>query len=259
MVVHPDAGALAEAAAARLLIRLADVQAVRSPAHVVLTGGTVGIAALAAAARSPLLDTVDWSDVHVWWGDERFLPDGHPERNETQARAALLGALGGRLLPERVHAVPAAGTPGIGTAEDAAAAYAAELRRAADPGRDVPVFDVLLLGVGPDAHVASLFPGHPALSVTGSATVAVHDSPKPPPDRTSLTLEAICTAREVWLVAAGAGKAAAVARALTAADPGQVPAAAALGRDLTLWLLDAAAAGQGLSVPGATGAPRAPR
>src|SRR5690606_28098267 len=73
VVVHPDKEVLAQAAAARLLTRVLDVQSVRSPVHVVLTGGTVGIATLAAAATSPLLRAIDWSPVHLWWGDERLL------------------------------------------------------------------------------------------------------------------------------------------------------------------------------------------
>ncbi|GAB3163123.1 6-phosphogluconolactonase [Myceligenerans halotolerans] len=273
VVVHPDAGVLAEAAAARLLTRILDVQSVRSPVHVVLTGGTVGIRTLARAAVSPLVTAVDWSGVHLWWGDERFLPDGDPDRNETQAREALLDALvAGHGLPgENVHAMP--GPSAVGSPEEGAAAYAAELARfagdgttsdavagaaaaGAEPGAGsgsstgvvVPAFDVLLLGMGPDGHVASLFPGHEGLAAGGVA-VGVHNSPKPPPERVSLTFDAIRAAREVWIVAAGAEKAAQAAAALgTTTDgvPGavtDVPAAGAVGRSRTLWLLDAAAAG----------------
>ncbi|MBE1878927.1 6-phosphogluconolactonase [Myceligenerans pegani] len=259
VVVHPDAGVLAEAAAARLLTRILDVQSVRSPVHVVLTGGTVGIRTLACVAASPLVAAVDWSGVHLWWGDERFLPDGDPDRNETQAREALVDALvAGHGLPgENVHPVP--GPSAVGTPEEGAAAYAAELARfAGDPGAGggeaagpaVPAFDVLLLGMGPDGHVASLFPGHEGLAATGAA-VGVHGSPKPPPERVSLTFGAIRAAREVWVVAAGGEKAAQAAAALgttTNGAPGaititDVPAAGAVGRSRTLWLLDAAAAG----------------
>ncbi|QTE31140.1 6-phosphogluconolactonase [Pengzhenrongella sicca] len=245
VVVHPDAQVLAQAVAARLLTRLLDVQSVRRPAHVVLTGGTVGIALLAEAAASPLRDAVDWTGVHVWWGDERFLPAGDPDRNETQARAALLAALADVLPAANVHPMPASDAPGIGSPEESAAAYAAELAAfapAADGagGPRVPAFDVLLLGMGPDGHVASLFPGHEALVVTGVSTVGVHGSPKPPPLRVSLTFDAIHAARQVWVVAAGAEKAAAVAAALGGAGVDQTPAAAATGAT-TLWLVDAAA------------------
>src|SRR5205807_4336426 len=122
VIVHRDAEVLAQAVAARLITRVADVQALRGAAHVVLTGGTVGIKTLAAVAASPARAAVDWSCVQLWWGDERFLPTGHPERNETQARAALLTSLVAEgLLPEsQIHPVPAADTVGI-TPEDAAA------------------------------------------------------------------------------------------------------------------------------------------
>lgn len=243
VVVHPDAGTLAAATAARLLLRLMDAQSVRSPVHVGLTGGGMGTRVLAAVAASPLRDAVDWTGVHVWWGDERFLPDGDPERNETQARAALLDGL--PIPAGNVHAAPPAG-PGVASPHDAAVAYAADLARFAvdgdDAGPAVPAFEVLMLGVGPDGHVASLFPGHATLGVVERTTVGVTDSPKPPPERVSLTLPAIEAAQEVWLVVAGADKADAVRRALAGADPSVVPASAVRGRSRTLWLLDVEAA-----------------
>lgn len=240
VVVHPDAAVLAEATAARLLTAVLDVQSHRSPVHLVLTGGTVGIKVLAAVAASAVRDAVDWSGVHLWWGDERFLADGDPERNETQARDALITALGDALPAENVHAMPAL-SDDVPTPEASAAAYAETLAAHAAPGTEAPAFDVLLLGMGPDGHIASLFPGHEALHVTGAATVGVHGSPKPPPLRVSLTYEAIHAAREVWMVVAGADKADAVASALHGAPVTQTPAAGATGRDRTRWLLDAAA------------------
>lgn len=248
VVVHPDAAVLAEAVAARLLTRLVDVQSHRRPVHVVLTGGTVGIASLAAVAASPVRDAVDWSGVHLWWGDERFLPDGHADRNETQARSALVDALGDALPAGNVHPM-AALSDEVTTPEESAAAYAAELARWSSHGAHVPAFDVLLLGMGPDGHVASLFPGHPALDVVGSTTVGVHGSPKPPPERVSLTFEALRAAREVWVVAAGAEKAAAVAAALGDGDVHEVPAAGALGAERTLWLVDVAATQEVAAAP----------
>ncbi|MGN8245641.1 6-phosphogluconolactonase [Cellulomonas soli] len=240
VLVHPDAGILAAAVAARLLTRLVDAQSHHAPVHVVLTGGTVGIATLAEVARNPARDAVDWSQVHLWWGDERFLPDGDGDRNETQARQALLGPLGAALPAGNVHAMPAL-SEAVPSPEVAAALYADELGAFAAPGADVPAFDVLLLGMGPDGHVASLFPGHPALDVGGRPTVGVHGSPKPPPVRVSLTFEAIRAAREVWVVAAGAEKAQAVAEALSGVPAAQRPAAAVHGTERTLWLVDAAA------------------
>jgi 6-phosphogluconolactonase len=246
VVVHPDEQGLARTTAARLLVHLVDLQSTHRPVHLVLTGGTVGIAVLAEVAASPLRDVVDWSGVHLWWGDERFLPDGDPERNDTQARAALIDGL--PVPPENVHAVPAPGSPGIESPEDAADAYAAELARFApaasdDAGPAVPRLDMVLLGVGPDGHLASLFPEHPALDVTDRTVVGVHGSPKPPPLRVSLTFPALAGADELWFVAAGAGKADAVARALGGDDVHRTPSAAAVGRQRTLWLIDLAAAG----------------
>ena len=240
VVVHPDAVVLAEAVASRLVTRILDVQSVRRPVHVVLTGGTVGIASLAALARHPVRDAVDWTGVHVWWGDERFLPAGDPERNETQAREALLDHLP-QLPAENVHPMPAADA--AASPEDAATAYAVTLAAHAAEGEAVPAFDVLLLGMGPDGHVASLFPGHPGLDVTGVPTTGVHGSPKPPPERVTLTFESIAAAHQVWVVAAGAEKASPVAAALAGAPVRETPAAGVAGTERTLWLLDAAAAG----------------
>jgi 6-phosphogluconolactonase len=243
VVVHPDAPTLAEATAARLLTLLLDAQSSHSPVHLALTGGTVGIATLAAVASNPVRDAVDWSSVHVWWGDERFLPTGDPERNETTARAALLDVLGDALPAGNVHPMPAPGsTPAIGTPEQSADAYAAELALYAPDGSLVPRFDVLMLGMGPDGHIASLFPDHDELTVTGVPTVGVHGSPKPPPERVSLTYDAIGSAQQVWLIVSGAEKAAPVASALAGDPIATTPAAGAHGRELTLWLLDAAAA-----------------
>jgi len=248
VVVLRDAALLAEAAAARLVTRLVDVQAARGHAHVVLTGGGVGIATLAALARAAARDAVDWSALDVWWGDERFLPAGDPERNATQARSALLDAV--PLDPARVHEMPASDGPHGDDADAAARAYATELAAAAGPvaarpgdGAAVPAFDVLLLGVGPDGHIASLFPEHAGVGVTDRTVIGVHSSPKPPPTRVSLTLPAVNAAREIWLLAAGAEKAPAVGRALSGVAAVSVPAAGAQGTDLTLWLLDRAAAG----------------
>jgi 6-phosphogluconolactonase len=242
VVVHHDAGVLAEAVAARLITRVADVQAARGGASLVLTGGGLGTASLEAVARSRARSAVDWSHLDVWWGDERFLPSGDAERNETRARAALLDQV--PVHADRVHAMPASDTDDVrGDPEAAADLYRSTLAASARPENHsgVPAFDVLLLGVGPDAHVASLFPDQPALYET-RPVVAVHGAPKPPPTRLTLTLPAIRAAEEVWLVVGGEDKAAAVRMALSGAGEIQVPAAGARGRHRTLWLLDRAAA-----------------
>jgi len=244
VVVVPDADILASAVAARLVVKIIDAQAERGWASVVLTGGRIAKKVLAAVKELPASDAIEWSHVDLWWGDERFLPEGDPERNVTQAREALLDAV--PLDPKRVHAMPASDGPHGDDVEAAAAAYAEELARAAGPENHgaVPTFDVLMLGVGPDTHVASLFPELPAVRETERTVVGVHGAPKPPPTRITLTLPAIRSAREVWLLAAGEDKANAAAIALSGAGEIQAPAAGAYGRSRTLWLLDAAAASQ---------------
>ena len=227
--------------AARLVTRLVDVCAARGHASLVLTGGRIGTQVLAELAAAPARDAVDWRHVDIWWGDERFLPAGDPERNETGARCALLDHVDAS--PERVHPMPGSDGPDGPDPEAAAARYAGWLLAASQPEdhSQVPSFDVLLLGIGPEAHVASLFPGMPAM-YEERTVVAVHGAPKPPPTRLTLTLPAITAAREVWIIASGADKAGAIRLALSAAGPVQVPAAGARGRQQTLFLLDRAAA-----------------
>lgn len=248
--IHPHTDALVSAVAARLITKLVDVQSRRGEATVVLTGGSVGIATLKAVTANPARTAVDWTRVNFWWGDERFLPAGDPELNSLQATRAMLEPLG--VPAGRIHAVATADQ--AGSVEEAAADYARQLAEAAAaeelaPGFEpvdprLPRFDVLLLGVGPDAHIASLFPETPGVRTVGETTVAVRDAPKPPPERVSLTLESINTAQEVWLGVAGDDKAGAVGLALAGAGAIQVPAAGARGRLKTRWLIDQAAASQ---------------
>lgn len=242
VVVHATPALLTAAVAARLVTRLVDVQAARGSASVVLTGGRTGIAVLQELRSTPARDAVDWSRVDIYWGDERFLPAGHPERNETQARNALLDHVS--VGPARVHPMaPSDGEYGDDV-DAAAAAYAALLRSKARPEDHgaVPTFDVMLLGIGAEGHVASVFPNSPAVYETERAVVGVRGCPKPPPTRITLTLPAIQCATEVWTVTTGNDKAAAVAMALGGAGEVAVPAASAHGRRRTLWLLDRAAA-----------------
>ena len=249
VVIEPDADVLARAVALALVARLAAAQAVHGSASVVLTGGGIGIAVLeqvAALAVEPVRETVDWTAVDVWWGDERFVPADDDERNEKGARRALLDRVG--VPPARVHAMPPSDGE-FAEPEDAADRYATELAAAAPDGREVPRFDVLLLGMGPEGHVASIFPGSPAVP-DERPVFAVRDCPKPPPTRVSLGFSAINAAEEVWLIVSGRGKAPAVAEALRGASAEQLPAAGVRGRRATRWLLDAAAAGD-LPVPSA--------
>jgi len=237
--VHSRGDLLASAAAARTVTRLADAIAAEGHAHIVLTGGGIGTKVLAAIAAAPARDAVDWRLVDFWWGDERFEPTGDAERNETGARGALLDKLG--VEAARVHAVAGPDGPDGDDPDASAARYAAALAEAAGSGAPVPAFDILMLGIGPEGHIASIFPGSPAAHATGSV-VAVRNSPKPPPTRVSLTFSAIQAAREVWVLASGAEKADAVARALSGVSEVELPAAGARGTDRTLFLLDEAAA-----------------
>jgi 6-phosphogluconolactonase len=250
LVVHDDEAATARDAADRLLTALAAAQAARGAASVVLTGGGIGIAMLREVAVSPRRDAVDWAAVEVFWGDERFVPAGDAERNDAQAREALLDAL--PLDPARVHPMAASDAPedaGGGDPDHAADAYAKALSAAASrlgtsSSGPIPAFDVLLAGCGPEGHVLSVFPDSPAVHAADAGVVAVRDCPKPPPTRVSLTLPAARHAREVWLVAAGAGKAEALARARGGASEVDIPLAGLRGAERTLWLLDREAAAQ---------------
>ena len=223
------------------MTRLVDAVAAKGTASLVLTGGGIGTRVLAELAAAPARDAVDWRHVDIWWGDERFLPTGDPERNETGARKALLDHVDAS--PDRVHPMPGPDGPDGPDPEAAAARYAGWLLAASQPEdhSQVPSFDVLMLGIGPEGHVASLFPGMPAL-YEERTVVAVHGSPKPPPTRLTLTLPAITAAREVWILASGEEKAGAIRLALSGAGSVQVPAAGARGRQQTLFLLDRAAA-----------------
>ncbi len=242
VVVHATAEVLATAAAARLITRIVDIQHASGSASLVLTGGRIGSAVLRELAGTQAATAVDWRGLDLYWGDERFLPAGDPERNETQAREALLDRVG--VDPARVHPMGASDGPWGDDPDAAAQAYEELLlsqRRPEDRG-PAPSFDICLLGIGEEGHVASVFPGSPAVYETERAVIGVRGCPKPPPTRVSLTLPAIRCAAEVWLIVSGSAKAAAVTMALRGAGEVRVPAAGATGRLRTLWLLDRAAA-----------------
>lgn len=230
ILLHADADEVAAALAARLTARLTELQRDGRVPQVCLTGGRIATRAYGRLAAEGRSSAVDWSRVELWWGDERFVPAGDDERNDGPA-LELLRPLG--LSDALAHTMPAAdGDVGL---DAAAERYAQELGWTA--------FDVCLLGLGPDGHVASLFPEHPSSHAEGRV-IAVRNSPKPPPDRISLTLEVVNASAEVWFLVSGADKADAAALALQGAGPVQVPGAGAHGRQRTLWLLDRAAASQ---------------
>jgi 6-phosphogluconolactonase len=236
--VVPDSEALVRAAGSRLVNAIQAAVAARGRALIVLTGGGNGIGLLKYLGTPG--QQIDWSKVHLFWGDERYVPEDDDERNEKQAREALLDHID--IPPSQVH--PMAASDGEFGNDLAAAALAYEQLLAANaaPGEPVPNFDVHLLGMGPEGHINSLFPDTPAVLETTRMVVAVEDSPKPPPQRITLTLPAIQRSREVWLMVSGAGKADAAAAALGGAQPVSVPAAGAIGLETTLWLLDEEAA-----------------
>lgn len=240
VVILPDAESLADSVAARFLDRVAKRAARGKTVHVSLTGGVIGTAVLAAAAARPDVGDVDWTRVHFWWNDERFVPRDDVERNERGAREALLNRIG---VPEpNIHALPAS-DDGIDM-DAGAAAYAAELAGFPSDAGPWPSFDICFLGVGPDAHIASLFPDRSEIRVTDSAVVAVRDSPKPPSDRITLTRPVINSSQRVWMVMSGPDKAAALGLALAGASYQSVPAAGAKGRKRTIFFVDEAAAAQ---------------
>ncbi|QCQ90977.1 6-phosphogluconolactonase [Rhodococcus sp. SGAir0479] len=233
----PDTDALVRAAAERFVDTVVAAQRARGSAAVVLTGGGTGIALLEQVRENP--GAIDWAALDVFFGDERFLPTGDPERNEVQAHAALLDHV--PVDPARVHVV-AASDGAYGSDPVTTAAAYAEVLDAFAAGREGPLFDVHLLGMGGEGHVNSLFPHTDAVREDEQLAVAVLDSPKPPPVRVTLTLPALRSAREVWLVVSGETKADAVAAAVGGAAAEEIPAAGARGIEKTVWLLDEAAA-----------------
>lgn len=226
---------LVDASAKRLTRHLATIH--RDPnggvhgdgaARIVLTGGTAGIELLRALADQP----IDWSRTNVFFGDERNVPVSHPDSNEGQAREALLDHVA---IPEaNIHGYGLDG----GDMADACEAYEETLRRFAPHG-----FDVHLLGMGGEGHINSLFPHTPAVAERERLVVSVEDSPKPPPQRATLTLPAVALADEVWFLVSGSEKAEAAAHLAAGDDFHEWPAAGARGsRETVLFVTENAAA-----------------
>lgn len=240
--VFRDPGELAHAVAAAFVDLVAE-HPEEVGFSVALTGGTIADRIHTEIARLGRDRDIEWGwAIEVWWGDERFVPAGSPDRNAGQARAAFLGPLGvgeGHIFEVPALSDGATGPAGaVGDVRRAAEVYADLLRFELHHG----AFDLVMLGVGPDGHVASLFPGRPELDVTGVDTVAVTGSPKPPPERVSLTFDALNRTDRVWFLVSGEEKAEAVARAL--AEDGSVAETPARGISApqVVWWLDQAAA-----------------
>jgi 6-phosphogluconolactonase len=235
---YSDTAELVTAAGDRLIGAITAAIDARGQAFIALTGGGTGVKLLKHIGEHG--GAIDWSAVHLFWGDERYVPEADDERNEKQAREALLDHID---IPGRnIH--PMAASDGeFGSDLDAAAlAYEQVLAANAPEGEPTPNFDVHLLGMGGEGHINSLFPHTPAVTEKTRLVVGVEDSPKPPPRRITLTLPAVNRSREVWLVVSGAEKADAVAAAIGGAAAVEVPAAGAIGTEQTVWLLDTAAA-----------------
>lgn len=243
LIPHTDKALVAAAGGARIALVLAEEQAASPEAdvHVCLTGGSLGIGIWASLAADPLRRLVDWSRVHFWWSDERFLPAGDAERNVQQFQEAFLETV---QVPSG-HLHPMGDSDRYASPAEAAEAYAAELREHAPEGREAPEFVLSLLGMGPDGHMASLFPGREEILLTGQKVLPVLDSPKPPPERVSMSRDLIDSARRIWFLVAGADKADALGRLLAASDQARVsdpdvlratPAAGARGTRETLYL-----------------------
>jgi 6-phosphogluconolactonase len=240
VLVHSSKHEMAQSVAARLITKLTWILSEKLVSHIVLTGGSMGAAVLEAVNASPDRDSVDWTRVHFWWGDERWLPRGDAERNETQAREALLDHL--TLDATRVHSF-AASDEGV-ELDDAASRYAQELSANAAEGEALPHFDITFLGVGPDGHIASLFPERGGIREKELTVISVRNSPKPPPERLSLTLPVINSSERIWLVLAGADKASALGLTLAGVSSNEVPAAGANGQRRTDFHIDSEASAE---------------
>ena len=210
-----------------------------TPLEVALTGGTIARAIHRQVGAQSA--GVPWGQVRFWFGDERFVPAESPDRNALQAREDFLDGL--TPPPFAVMEVPAVGE--VDSVARAASTYSEQLRH-----QGTGSWDLVMLGLGPDGHIASLFPHHPAAQIRDAIAVAVTDSPKPPPERVSLTFEALGrNTRAVWFVVSGADKAQAVARSLDPTqDVSSTPVRGLLERlppeCEVVWWLDKAAASE---------------
>lgn len=237
IIVLKNPAALAEEAASRFVkLACAAVEA-NGRFSVALSGGSTPRAMHERLAQPPHKNALDWKKVHVFWGDERFVPPDDPESNFSMARETLL-----KHVPIPAQNIYPAPTEGIAP-EEAARQYAETLKAFFAPG--TPRLDLILLGLGLDGHTASLFPGRPQVQASGDSLIAaVKNSPKPPPVRITFTLKLINNAANVIFLAAGKEKAAAVK--LVLGETVDVITRPAQGVRLVdgklLWLLDSAAA-----------------
>ncbi|MBW3091873.1 6-phosphogluconolactonase [Bifidobacterium sp. 82T10] len=254
-IIYPNPTVLAQAVAARTLLTIGDLLAEpgRTRVDIAVTGGTDGNRVFHELLASPLSEATDWSRVHIWWGDERFVAADDDDRNAKQARGEFLDAMiDDGLLPEsNIHEMPAdTRTPDEIAAASPEETDAVLARAAADYQRELeselgddPALDIAMFGVGPDAHFASLFPGLPQVRLDDPHVLVagVRDSPKPPPLRLTLTVPMIARSRHTWVFTSEARKAEAVAKAFAEPRNPMAPSSYADGREL-LWMIDEGAA-----------------
>lgn len=265
LIVYPNKDLMIQAGAQRFVLTLLDLLAERLPddthrtrVDVALSGGSAA-QPLGLALNDPLADAVDWSRVHFWWSDERFVPAYDTDRNALEARRLLLDQLvaDGKLPESNIHEMAAdtRSADDIADVMDQADSDDASVRAAADAANDAllddaasdyerelvnelgpePVIDLMILGMGPDGHYASLFPGHDEVKVTDRLTVGVNHSPKMPPLRVSLTAPLIARSRRTWFFAAGAGKAESLAHVFERPNNPDYPSSYANGVDEFTW------------------------
>ena len=228
---YHDLRALAEGAASTLISEIISLQRTQDDVQLCLSHGVTAERVYEALATSPLLTHVDPTTIGFWWNSENFVPTTDPDRNATKTLATLSRGL--YFVPAQTHPMPS--KSGNADPDEAAFAYAAELGDT--------IFDVCMLGLGADGHIAAIYPGHPSFAVqngTSLTTIGVSDAPTEPRERISLTLNAINRSKQVWFFVSGEQKAEAVAAALDGDD--SIPAALARGSERTLWFVDEAAA-----------------
>lgn len=230
VIRYADSADLANRVAERLLNTLIDLQGSDRVAQLCLTGGGIAQQIFAKLGELVAGSGLDPKRLELWWGDDYFVATDDPQRNAGPTLALLARHFS--LDSARTHPMP--GADGVIDAGAAAATYAKELGQTR--------FDLCLLGMGTDGHVASIFPDHPSGEPTSQAVIGVSDSPTPPAERISLTIPRINESAQVWFLVSGAPKAAAVSRSL--AGDQELPAARVAGQERTLWLVDQAAAAE---------------
>ena len=234
--VFPSVDALNEAVGRAFLARLRaliDEAEVGSRINLAISGGAVATSLLPSLL--PRVGDVDWSRVRVWLVDERFVPAGHADRNDDQAWEGFFHAASGVELVRMPTSDESA--PGAGSLDAATSAFEATWTELMGSGS----FDVALIGMGPDGHICSLFPGRVDLEEP-SPILAIRNSPKPPPERITVSMPVMRACPEVWLTTAGEGKAEAVGRAFAGASPLDIPVAGILAPTTRVYLDEAAAA-----------------